>query len=212
MPYFKNKDINLLFIHIPKTGGTSIEQYFSTKYNIELNYKSLWTTSDDHKNILGVNSSLQHLTFNEIYKYRDIFNIDFNYLKIITIVRNPYERIVSDLFWYKLIDTNSTKEEVFKVINDYIKSSDYDNHNIPQYLFIIDENKNVFKNIIIFCTNSLNYDMVNNGYLDFDIKYNSNNLEVNYFDYLNRDSIDLINSFYHNDFVIFKFNKINETN
>jgi len=29
MPYFKNNDINLLYIHIPKTGGTSIEHYFS---------------------------------------------------------------------------------------------------------------------------------------------------------------------------------------
>jgi hypothetical protein len=40
MPYFKNENINLLFIHIPKTGGTSVEQYFSKKYNVELNYKS----------------------------------------------------------------------------------------------------------------------------------------------------------------------------
>jgi hypothetical protein len=27
MPYFKNNDINLLFIHIPKTEGTIIEKY-----------------------------------------------------------------------------------------------------------------------------------------------------------------------------------------
>jgi len=208
MPYFKNKNINLLLIHIHKTGGTSVEQYLSNKYNIELNYKSLWSDLEKDKKKIGVNSSLQHLTFNEIYKNKDIFNIDFNYLKIITIVRNPYERIVSDLFWYKLININSNREEVFEVIKDYIKSSNYDNHNIPQYLFVTDNNKKIFKDIKIFCTNTLNYDMVNAGYKDFNLKKNSNNLEINYFNYLNNDSIELINSFYYNDFSIFKFNKI----
>lgn len=39
MPYFNNNDINILFIHIPKTGGTSLENYFSSKFNIPLNNK-----------------------------------------------------------------------------------------------------------------------------------------------------------------------------
>ena len=42
MPYFKNDNVNILFIHIPKTGGTSLDNYFSKKYNIDLNDKSLY--------------------------------------------------------------------------------------------------------------------------------------------------------------------------
>ena len=100
MPYFKNNDINLLFIHIPKTGGTSLEQYFSDKYSIPLNIKSLYS---DRINNLLFNSSLQHLTYNTIFKNKDILDIDFlNTLKIITIVRNPYTRIIIDLFFYRL--------------------------------------------------------------------------------------------------------------
>jgi hypothetical protein len=30
MPYYK--EIHTLFIHIPKTGGTSLEEYLRTKY------------------------------------------------------------------------------------------------------------------------------------------------------------------------------------
>ena len=35
MPYFLNENINLLFIHIPKTGGSSLERYFSEHFNIK---------------------------------------------------------------------------------------------------------------------------------------------------------------------------------
>ena len=42
MPYFKNNETNILFIHIPKTGGTSVDIYLSKKFDIPLNNKSLF--------------------------------------------------------------------------------------------------------------------------------------------------------------------------
>lgn len=123
MPYFKNDDINVLFIHIPKTGGTSLELYFSSKFNIPLNNKSLFYSIQDEELLnenIEIYSSLQHITYNQIVKYSKIFNINFNNIKIITIVRNPYERLVSDLFFLSLITTDSTKEEVFDILNNYL--------------------------------------------------------------------------------------------
>jgi len=103
MPYFKNDLINLLFIHIPKTGGSSLEVYFSKKYDIKLDNKSLFGVNNLFTNI-KVYAYLQHILYRTIIKYINHFKIDTNNLKIMTIVRNPYNKIISDLFYFKFIN------------------------------------------------------------------------------------------------------------
>ena len=210
MPYFKNDYINILFIHIPKTGGMSLESYFSSKYNIQLNNESLYSLIDEKiksDNNMMITSTLQHITYNQMVKYNNIFNIDFNNIKIITIVRNPYERIISDLFFYSKIDVNTSKNEVYDLIKQYVFSTDYDNHNIPQYMFITDDNTDLIPDINILHTETLNDDMKNLGFEDFDVWTNNNTNKVDYYNYLNNESIEFINNFYHLDFVLFNYDK-----
>jgi hypothetical protein len=208
MPYFKNNDVNVLFIHIPKTGGTSVELYFASKFNIPLNNKSLFLFITDELLSMNmkINSSLQHITYNQIVKYSEIFNINFDNIKIITIVRNPYERIISDLFCSKLITIDATKESVFNIINKYLVS-ECDNHNIPQHKFITNDKGEIIQNIHILKTESLTNEMNMLGYSDFDIFHNVNPNNVNYYDYLNNESIYIINEFYHLDFILFNYDK-----
>lgn len=211
MPYFKNNDINVLFIHIPKTGGSSIEEYLSYKYNIKLDNSSLYLFTQDKRLLnenMKINSSLQHLTYNQIVENRKVLNIHFDNIKIITIVRNPYERIVSDLFFYHLITKDTSKETVFDIINQYLESKKYDNHNIPQHNFITNDNQEIIPNIHILRTESLNNDMHHLGYTDFNFFSLVNPNKVKYSDYLNNKSIEIINNFYHLDFVLFKYDKI----
>jgi hypothetical protein len=211
MPYFKNDEVNILFIHIPKTGGSSVDYYFSKKFNILLNSQSLFWYMDKNtklKENMSINSSLQHITYNQIVKYNKVFNVDFNNIKIITIVRNPYQRIISDLFFYKKINVNSSKEEVFNIIKDYLMSDNYDNHNIPQHNFITDDNKQLIPNIHILRTESLTSEMKELGYTDFNTVYSENPIKVNYYNYLNDESIKTINKFYHFDFILFNYEKI----
>jgi hypothetical protein len=213
MPYFKNNNINTLFIHIPKTGGTSVENYLSKKYNIPLNLKSLWGGLDERfkKYNLNLKNSTQHLTLGAILNKKFLFNIDMNNLKIITIVRNPYNRIISELFYNNKININSTKKEVYNILLDILKEyikNEYicDNHIKPQYLFLLN---NEIKDIQILHTENLTNEMHKLGYLDFDLNHNANKEKLNYFDYLNINSIRLINEFYKYDFINFKYKMIN---
>jgi len=71
----KNKKI--IFVHIPRTGGCSIENHF--------NFKASDTWKPD---------TAQHLTLQE---YSEHFDID-KYFKF-TVVRNPWDRIISWYLW-----------------------------------------------------------------------------------------------------------------
>lgn len=205
MPYFPS--INILFIHIPKTGGSSIEKYFEKKLNIQLNSKYLFSVSE-----LINNHSYQHLTYYEIYKNQKELHINFSNLKLIfSIVRNPYERIISELFFRKLINKNMECNMIEKIIINYLNSDNtYDNHKLPQYLFLIDSSGNINKNIKILKTESLKNDMINLGWKDFNINQNhSYRTTLNYYNFLNINTIHLINNYYSKDFELFSYNKIN---
>lgn len=213
MPYFKNQ--NLLFIHIPKTGGSSLELYFAYKYNTPLNAKSLFMGLPNNTKVNDTfehGVALQHQTYNSIYDNRKSLNIQINEdTKIITIVRNPYTRIISDLFYYKLIGPDANPQNVNETIKMYLegKFGKLDNHPIPQYKFLIDENDILIPNLIIMKTENLVDDMKMNGYENFNVFNNvGQHSKKNYMNYLNKDSIDLINNFYDKDFTLFGYEKI----
>jgi len=193
----------MLFIHIPKTGGTTIEQ--SIKKNTPQTLFSHYTNSllDFPYN----QKSLQHQFYTTIYKFRDKLDVNFDNIKIFSVVRNPYDRIISDLFWFKLIKKDFTAGQVYNVIkNNYLYRDDLDNHNEPQYKFIVDENSELIKNIKIFRTETLNESNDElSKFVDLNINIRKEGTNKDYSKYLNKDSISLINNFYKKDFELFNY-------
>ena len=206
MPYFPK--IKVLFIHIPKTGGSSVEIYFKNKFNVNLFKENLFSVHEKFNN-----HSYQHLTYNEIYDNRISFKINFKKLFLLfAVVRNPYERLISELFFRNLINTNMNANEVEGILIKYIRSNDdYDNHKTPQYIFLLDSDGNINPNIKILRTETLDEDMKNIGYDDFNINTQCTyRNKVDYYKLLSPKSIRVINKFYEKDFELLSYNKIQE--
>src|SRR3989338_5883908 len=82
----------LIHVHIPKTGGTSIEKYLGHKFNIKQSYPEFLWGRDQEKKVI-----MHHLNCQQILEYVDRGVFD-SYLKF-AIVRNPYDRLVSEYCW-----------------------------------------------------------------------------------------------------------------
>jgi len=210
MPYFKNENINLLFIHIPKTGGSSLEYYFSEKYNIPMNTEALFNTFSSkelRKKNIRFTSNSQHFTYDTIIKHKDFLGIDTNNLKILTIVRNPYYRCISELFYNRFITKDTPKKDILDKVKLAIRQNK-DNHSIPQYKFIFDnENKCLLSNITILHQENLCEEMIALGYTDFNQEVNVNPNKINYDQFLTEEVIDYINNIYDKDFEYFGYIK-----
>lgn len=162
MPYFHNERIHVLYIHIPKTGGTSIEEYFSKKYAIPLSIQSLYTLDPSFSPI-----TLQHQTLTTLRSHASRFNILFDTsLMVIASVRNPYTRLLSHLSYMDKIHSSMTPLQVETIARNYLKQYDLDphtcdNHLLPQHMFVTDDVRHILKQ------ESLSADMAALGFTDF---------------------------------------------
>lgn len=213
MPYFK--EINLLFIHIPKTGGSTVENYLYTKLSLSRTIDTLY----NHVNNKLINNhyhspchfhSLQYFTYNDIFSSKiNYFNIKFSNLKILALVRSPYSRIISSLFYFNLIDFDScNKKQIEKIITSYLYTDNfYNNSKKPQYLYLTGgDNLTIPKNITIIKNETMSEDMVKHGYDDFN-NYNINPFdnEIDYMSYLSENAVSMINHYYFMDFKLFNY-------
>lgn len=130
-----NHNLKILFVHIPKCGGTSIENFFNMK-SLESMY-----SKKDVINENGVDFSLQHLTPKLLRKHPVSKNV-YNEYTTFTVIRNPYERVLSEYFWlHKLrkIDISICSQSHFlDWFNDFFKVIDKD-HKLSQCNYVFDE-------------------------------------------------------------------------
>ena len=190
-----------IFIHIPKTAGTSIEQFIKDKNNNSITY-------------LGVrgNRSMHHFSAIEL-KMENVSFFD-SYYKF-SIVRNPYDRLLSEYYWCPIPGVGykygRTKRQFLQyVINVVKKKLYYDNifndHFIPQYLFL-------YKGKTLLINQLFKYED-----LEWTVDYLKRKLDLKSdFPFLNKSSDnkkewtvnqkEIIYKLYNKDFILFNYEK-----
>ena len=196
------KDIE--FIHITKTGGTSIENW-GIDNNIKWSYKK--------KEYF---ESFQVSKFNIKSKWHipPQFFIDNPYKnkKTFTIVRNPYNRLISEFYCnfdgYK--DCNNCSKDDFNLWIKNLVNNKTVISGLPQYLYMPCDYILKFENLQEDFTNFIrNYDDKNilNTTLPHSNKgkyINNNKFTIND---LSSENIELINNYYNKDFELFNYKK-----
>lgn len=134
-------DLKIIFIHIPKTGGTSFEKLFKVApFNpSEPNYENLVGWCPIRK------IYMQHATPRELLETKLISRKVFEEYTKIAIVRNTYSRVISDYFWHQnLINEKGSfidyllNRKPFKKRNCLSKGTqlDYSSHIKSQFDYI----------------------------------------------------------------------------
>lgn len=191
MLIFQKNNIIYVFIHIPKNCGKYIRDNIHSRYKI---IKNFW----DIDNEIDL-AHIPYLLVSNYINFSRTQNISF-----FTFVRNPYSRLIS-IFFYK--NPQKTINDFINFIKNeltyFIFDEKFDSnivHYYPQYLFLVDQNKNVNKDIRVFKLEE--YDYYDNNFIKLQ---NFNLKKYNLCDYYSNDTLEIVNAIYFNDFKIFNY-------
>jgi len=141
MPIFNNE---FTFIHIPKCGGTSIENFLTNNgYQIKLFKKR------GEKSIYINGHTPQHCTFKELEQLGLLTD------KIFTIIRPEIDRVISEYFYLKKMAPNKSKmfnnfDEFLDIFLDKKNCLLFDYHNVSNKEFLTNKLNYVDERIKIF--------------------------------------------------------------
>ncbi|BEV36624.1 sulfotransferase family 2 domain-containing protein [Synechococcus sp. M16CYN] len=208
MPVFIKNNHSILFIHIPKTGGGSICDLFEKNgYTLAYHIKGVEPQA-------SLSISPQHLN---LRKLKLLVNLN-EFSDIFTIVRNPYDRLISEFKW----QFRNHNSHLIPDLNDWIcnsleivkKDPTYaDGHfmpmvnfldkNIPCRIFKFEDGLNIVAQLY---SQQYNFDWC----INLARLHNSHTFPKNHYSSkkLNKRAILCINKFYKHDFHSFSYPKI----
>jgi chondroitin 4-sulfotransferase 11 len=130
-------DKKFIFIHIPKTAGTSLEVALEDD-------SCIFKRGEWAKKPMGFNAPLNHLTISQIQHSRELSIDDFNSFFKFTFVRNPWDKVISECFCGQIQlvfkDCKTIKEKIKKVCALSKTQFGYAAHCKPQTDFITHPN------------------------------------------------------------------------
>ncbi len=129
-----------IFIHIPKTAGTSINTFFHPGVNFHYN-------TPDYERLFGWcpkrKIHMQHATSQQLLELELVTEEEWKEYFKFTFVRNPWDRAYSDYLWIQQFsgvkgsfkDFINKENSFYEILNNNTKSKFLGDHLIPQSHF-----------------------------------------------------------------------------
>ena len=171
-----------IFIHIPKNAGTSIEEYFSNE--------SVRIQPEKHA---------------DIYEIKKKFKNSYNNYKKFTIIRNPYDKMVS---WYFYLKRNLGEHYKVLKFNKWIEDPSKFWHVDDPISYLKPQYKWVDDTVVLIKYENLDNEL--NQFFGKEIKLPITNKSKHehYLKYYNRKSLDIIYNRYKEDFKKYNYKKL----
>lgn len=200
---------SLKFIHIPKTGGTTIEILAIKKL-------VCWGMYDLEVFLPGW---YYRPTFHIPIKHNDPLYLDYILQKydFFCVVRNPYDKCVSEFYCKWELAAPKEKRMTIEDFNEYIQYRVLQNpdrdHWAAQSHFVYDQNgRKVVKHVLKYenLQEEFNHLMEQYGYnirIGSSDRFNAGNKKFGVKD-LSPETLGIINRVYHDDFINFGYAKV----
>ena len=128
-----------VFIHIPKTAGQSIEQFFLNLHGLPWEQRDSLLLRENPDPKRGP-ERLAHLTAKEYVDCGYLTAVEFSAHFKFSFVRNPWARLVSEYRYRQYYKKYAFREFVTAGLPSRSRYSDSYRHIMPQSEFILDEN------------------------------------------------------------------------
>lgn len=147
MPYFTY--FRVLHLHVPKTGGTSLENTFRELLHSEffdyVESKERWEKGDQRWQNLnlygyakkdGDEFALQHMTFSQMKEWGYLRGKEID--RIVIVVRHPYSRLVSEYKWQLIFGYSGTFNQFVREAweKKWHQQRIFHQHLVPQFEFL----------------------------------------------------------------------------
>jgi len=189
-----------IFIHIPKTGGSSIEYALKNEITEKIIFdgKNTKVFGELNNPIRNSFNSLKHGTATELKRqYKDNFN---SYYKF-SVIRNPWDRLLSLYQWVNKCEYDKSK--FLKFLPQKIQNNNIDSTNKRSFWslnkYLCDENDRLIVDYLI------SFDDIENGFYEINKKLNMNykldkinksNLKLLYKDVMDDEVKKIIENYY----------------